>query len=93
MIDGYHTLRVDFDLPKFEEIHLSNSLILAVDSDHARDNQTCRSCHSIIALVNNASIDWKTKQQKYIVLLSTSSETCGTFAATKKGLYLQDVAE
>ena len=84
MIDGYNTLCDDFDPPKFEGINLPNGLIIAVDSDNAQDNRTCRSCHSIIALVNNVSIDWKTEQQECIALHSTDSETRGAFQLQRK---------
>ena len=93
MVISYHTLRIDFDPSKFEEINLPNGLIIAVDSDHARDNCTRRSCHNIITLTSNVGIDWKVEQHKYIALHSTDSETRGAFATTKKGLSLQDVAE
>ena len=84
MINGYHTLRVDFDPHKFEGIHLPNSLIIAVDSDHARDNHTHQSFHNSIAIINNIGIDWKTKQQKCIALRSTNIETRGASAATSR---------
>ena len=46
-IEGFHTLRIDFCPPKFEEIQLSNSLILIMDSDHARDIHTRISYHHL----------------------------------------------
>ena len=60
MFDGYHTLRADFDPPKYEDIHLPNGLIVAVNSDHARDNHTWLSYQNLIALINNVSFNWKT---------------------------------
>ena len=58
-IQGFHTLRVDFDPPKFEEIQLPNGLLLIVDSDHARDMRTRKSCHHLQALVHGVALDWK----------------------------------
>ena len=56
-IEGFLTYRVDFDPPKFEEIQLTNDLILVGDSDHTRDIHTYHSCHHLQALVHNVAID------------------------------------
>jgi len=88
---GSHTVRVDFDHPNFESIELSNGLIELVDSDHARDNATRRSCHCILALLNEIVVHYKMQQQKIVALHSTDSEIRGALAATKEGLYLQDI--
>ena len=58
-IDGFHTLRVDFDPPEFEEIQLPNGLILIVNSNHARDMHTHRSYHHLQALVHGVALNWK----------------------------------
>ena len=88
---GSHTVRVDLDHPNFESIELSNGLIELVDSDHARDNATRRSCHCILALLNEIVVHYKMQQQKIVALHSTDSEIRGALAATKEGLYLQDI--
>ena len=92
-IDGYHTIRVNFDPPKFEEIQLPNGLIILVDSDHGRDLRTRRSCHNLIAFINGVAIDWKTAQQKIVSLHSTEAETRGAADATKRGIFLQSICE
>eukprot|EP00956_Cyclotella_meneghiniana_P015483 scaffold23804_cov48-Cyclotella_meneghiniana.AAC.3 len=46
-----HELRFDYDAPNFESITLPNGLLKIVDSDHARDNATRRSCHCVLALL------------------------------------------
>jgi len=92
-IDGFHTLRVDYDTPKFEAIQLPNGFLLMIDSDHARDNRTRKSCTSIKALMIGVIFDWKMEQQKVVALHSTDSETRGVFAGTKRGLTLQAIAE
>ena len=91
-IDGYHTLRVNFDPPKFQEIKLSNGLIIIVDSDHARDKRTRRSCHCVLTLLAGVLADWKHNQQNVVAIHSTDSEIRGVFAAVKRGLYLQEIA-
>ena len=91
-IDGFHTLCVNFDPPKFEEIQLPNSLILIVDSDHARDMRTRRSCHHLQALVHGVALDWKHEQQRCVALHSTDSEIRGVFSCVKQGMNIQDVA-
>ena len=91
-IDGYHTLRVDFDPPHFEEIELPNSLIFPVDSDHARDLRTRRSCHHHKALLNGVAVDWKHDQERCISLHSTEAEVRGVFACVKRGMHTQDVS-
>ena len=63
-IDGYHSLRVDFDQQKFEAMELPNGLIFIVDSDHARDVRTRKSCHHDQALIHGVAIDWKHQQEK-----------------------------
>ena len=35
-IEGFHTLRVDFDPPKFESLQLTHGFIIIVDADHGR---------------------------------------------------------
>ena len=92
-VDGYHTLRVDFDPPVFKSIELPNGLILVLDADHARDNRTRKSCSSILALILGVCIDWKMEQQKCVAIHSTDSETRCVFAGIKRGIALQDVAE
>ena len=64
-----------------------------IDSDHARDNRTRKSCTSIKALMLGVIFDWKMEQQKVVALHSTDSETRGVFAGTKRGLTLQAIAE
>ena len=88
---GSHTVKVEYDPPKFESIELSNGLIELVDSDHARDNATRRSCHCVLGLLNEIIIHWKMQQQKIVALNSTDSEIRGALAATKEGIYLQDI--
>jgi len=92
-IEGVHTLRVDFDPPKFEAIELPNGIIFMVDSDHARDITTRCSCHHIQALVHSVAIDWKDEQQRCVALHSTDSKIRGVFGTVKRGFPLQDVAE
>ena len=92
-IDGIHTIRVDFDTPKFEEIELPNSLIALVDSDHARDNNTRRSCHCVLVLLAGVVVDWKMQQQRVVALHSTDSEIRGALQATKQGLTLQHICK
>jgi len=62
-----------------------------VDSDHARDNATRRSCHCVLALICGVVIHWKMQQQKCISIHSTESEIPGGFAATKEGQNLQNM--
>ena len=90
-MSGTHIIRVDFDTPKFKEIELPNGLLELVDADHARDNATRRSCHCVLALLNEIIVHWKMQQQKCVALHSTDSEIRGCLAATKEGLYLQDI--
>ena len=92
-IEGYHTIRVDFDPPKFASIQLPNGLIIAVDADHGRDLHTRRSCHNFISFMNGVAIDWKTTQQKIVSLYSTEAETRGAADATKRGIFLQSIAD
>lgn len=92
-IDGYHTLRVDFDKPKFKAIQLPNGLIILVDSDHARDVVSRRSCHCILALILGVLVHWKIAQDKCVAIHSTDSEIRGAFAASKQAIYLQEIAE
>ena len=84
---------MDFDSPKFESITLPNGLILLVDSDHARDLRTRRSCHNLLAFMNGVVVDWKTRQQSVVSLHSTEAETRGAADATKRGIFLQDICE
>ena len=91
-IEGFHTLRVDFDPQKFEEIQLPNGLILIVDSDHVRDMRTRRSCQHLQALVHGVALDLKHEQQQCVTLHSTDSEICGVFSCVKRGMNIQDVA-
>ena len=90
-MSGTHIIRVDFDTPKFKEIELPNGLLELVDADHARDNATRQSCHCVLALLDEIIVHWKMQQQKCVVLHSTDSEIRGCLAATKEGLYLQDI--
>ena len=83
---------MDFDPPKFESIDLPNSLIFPVDSDHARDVRTRRSCHHHKALIHGVSVDWKHDQERCMALHSTDAEVRGVFACVKRGLHTQDVA-
>ena len=87
-IEGFHTLSVNFDPPKFEEIQLPNDLILIVDGDHARVMRTHRSCHHLQALVHSVALDWKHEQQQCVTLHSTDSEICGVFSCVKRGMYI-----
>jgi len=91
-IQGFHSLRVDFDPPKFEEILLPNGLLLIIDSDHAQDMRTRRSCHHLQALVHGVALDWKHEQQRCVALHSTDSKIRGVFSCVKRGLTVQDVA-
>ena len=93
IIDGYHTLRVDFDPPKFESIDLPNGLICIVDADHARDQVSRRSVESILLLFAGCVMDWKQHFQRIIALHSTDAETRAAFTAAKRATHLQDVAE
>lgn len=93
VIEGYHTLRVNFDRDKFEEIRIPNTLTIVVDSDHARDNSNRRSCECIFILLNGVAFDWKMNQQRVIALHSTDSETRCVFSAVKRGLFIQNVAQ
>jgi hypothetical protein len=92
-INGTHNIRVDFDPPKFKSMELPNKLIELVDSDHARDITTRRSCHCILALLLGVVVNWKVEQQKCVALHSTDSELRGSFSATKIGMNLQDICE
>ena len=91
-LDGYDTLRVDFDPPKHEVIELPNGLILLVDSDHARDMRTRRSCECSAILMNGVGVDWKMGQQTCVGLHSTDSEARGTFTGMKRAIVIQDIA-
>ena len=90
-MDGKPPIRVDYDPPLSQNIDLPNSLIEIVDSDHARDNSTRRSCHCVLSLRNRVVVHWKMQQQKCIALHSTNSKIRGGLAAAKEGLYLQDI--
>ncbi|MGB2447382.1 MAG: reverse transcriptase domain-containing protein [Candidatus Poseidoniaceae archaeon] len=92
IIDGFHTLRIDFDPPKFESIELPNSMICLVDSDHARDHETRRSVESVLLLLGGCAFDWKQAQCRIIALHSTDSETRGAFTAAKRTIHAQDIA-
>ena len=90
-IDGVHTIWANFVSPKFEEIMVLDGFIFVVDSDHARDTCTQRSCHHVQGFVHSVVVDWKHEQQKCVSLHSTDSEIRGVFSCTKRGLYLQQV--
>ena len=92
-IDGFHTYRIDFDPPKFEAIDLPNGLMILVDSDHARDKATRRSCESAMAFLLGVIVDWKIGKQKFVALHSTDSEIRGTFSGVKRGANIQDITE
>ena len=63
-----------------------------MDSDHAHDVRTCRSCHHHQALVNGVALDWKHEQQRCVALHLTDSEIRGVFSCVKRGMTVQDVA-
>ena len=84
---------VDFDPPKYEAIEIPNGLIMMVDSDHARDPSTRRSCEMAMALILGVAVDWKHGQQKFVAIHSTDSETRAMFTGVKCGFNIQDVAE
>ena len=67
-IEGLHTLHVNFDPPKFEEIQLPNGLILIVDSDYARNMPTHRPCHHMQALIQGMVLDWENEHQRCVAL-------------------------
>jgi hypothetical protein len=90
-LEGYKELRVDYNSPNFDFIELPNGLAIVVDSEHTRDNESRKSCHCIVGLMNGVAIQHKCKQQKAIALRSTHSETIGTCDATKETLYVQDI--
>ena len=90
-VTDVHELRFEYDAPSFESITLPNGLLEMVDSDHARDNATRRSCHCVLALLCGVAIHWKMQQQKCIAIHSTDSEIRGAFAATKEGQNLQNM--
>ena len=92
-IDGYHTYRIDFDPPKFEAMELPNGFIILVDSDHARDHATRRSCETALAFLSGVVVDWKMAQQKFVAIHSTDSEIRGTFSGVKRGINLQAILE
>ena len=92
LIDGYHTLRVNFDPPKFVAMDLPNSLVCMVDSDHARDHETRRSIESVLLLFGGCAFDWKQVQSRLVALHSTDSETRGAFTASKRSIHAQDIA-
>ena len=90
-MEGYKELRVDYNSPTFDSIELPIGLATVVDSEHTRDNESRKSCHCIVGLMNVVAIKHKCKQQKAIALNSTHSETIGTCDVMKETLYVQDI--
>ena len=91
-IDGYHTIRLSHTDGRTEHIDIPNTLVIILDSDHARDSSTRRSCECIHVLVNGVAVDWKMKQDRCVALNSTDAETRCVLSGVRRGLYLQDVA-
>jgi hypothetical protein len=92
-LEGYHTLRAEFDAGKFVEHAITNYFAVFDDADHAADQRTRRSLSSIMTTLLGVLVDYKCEQQSCMALHSTDAETIATFAGAKKADYYYNIAQ
>jgi hypothetical protein len=91
-LTGTHLICRDFDAGKSAEHTISNGIVIFTDSDHARDKATRRSVGFTCVCLGGVTIDHQGKQQSFIALHSTDSETYQFSTGTRRSIFFYQLA-